>query len=135
MQSNDALAGQYVALSQACLEAGDPLSNTNVTVVDTLLLHIRYYTMCDDYSGHPAPTGLWSNSAARAWTTLGVTMKLAIAIGLHREPSLWGLPPNEVTRRRRTMVRSFMQAFKKWNADLIVITVGTHQSRSMDCSY
>lgn len=107
--SHNALAQQYITLSEACLKIDDYLTNTNVTVIDTLLLHITYYYTTDEPSDNSpgfTRTGPYPSSAARAWVILGVAMRLAIAIGLHRDPSLWGLPAKEVSRRRRTMVRT-----------------------------
>lgn len=107
--SSDALARQYMTLSQSCLRIDDCLRNTNLTVLNTLLLQIAYYFSCDDsFHSKPSSTtdthGPYSISPARGHVLLGVAMKLAGVIGLHREPSIWGLPAKEIAQRRRTMV-------------------------------
>lgn len=85
-------AHHYITLSRASLALDCIFVNTSVTAIDAMLLHVQYLEMSDDPGG-----------AAKAWATLGTTLKLAQALGLHREPSMWGLPVDEVSRRRRTM--------------------------------
>ncbi|KAG8820773.1 hypothetical protein FRC17_010057, partial [Serendipita sp. 399] len=87
-----ALAHQLIVLSRACLATDCIYVNTSVTAIDAMILHVQYFEMSDDPGGVP-----------KAWAALGTALKLAQSLGLHREPTLWKLPPEEVTRRRRTM--------------------------------
>ncbi|KIM27212.1 hypothetical protein M408DRAFT_330132 [Serendipita vermifera MAFF 305830] len=86
------LAAKYAALSRACLAVGDFISSTSLCVIDTLLLCATYHHSVDDAS-----------EGFKGWALLGVALKLAIGMGLHREPSMWGLSPEECSQRRRTM--------------------------------
>ncbi|CAG7848171.1 SubName: Full=Uncharacterized protein {ECO:0000313/EMBL:CCA75437.1} [Serendipita indica DSM 11827] len=86
------LSSRYMTLSRACLTIDSPISNTTSTSIDILLLHIAYLFACDE-----------PHAYARAEALIGVCMKLAHSIGLHRDPSLWGLSAEESAQRRRTM--------------------------------
>ncbi|KAG8831636.1 hypothetical protein FRC17_002828 [Serendipita sp. 399] len=92
LPSSGRMARKYVMLSRACLSIDDPLINSSPTVVDILLLHVAYDFTSDEPFGY-----------LKADAVLGLTLKIAYSIGLHRDPSLWNLSPKEVINRRRTM--------------------------------
>jgi hypothetical protein len=71
----------------------DVVLNATTTSIDTLILHILHIR----FKGG-------DGSGFRTWIMLGQVIRLAQALGLHRDPSAWGLSPEETVRRRRTMV-------------------------------
>ncbi|PVF92900.1 hypothetical protein CPB86DRAFT_790710 [Serendipita vermifera] len=87
-----ALSHRYINLSRACLSIDNYIDNMSISSIDSLLLQASYMFMTDNPTTGPRP-----------WVTVSLAMKIAQAIGLHREPSMWGLPEDECSRRRRTM--------------------------------
>lgn len=63
------LAHQYITLSRASLATECIYVNTSITAIDAMILHINYFETSDDPGG-----------AAKAWATLGTTMKLAQSV-------------------------------------------------------
>ncbi|PVF92901.1 hypothetical protein CPB86DRAFT_716551 [Serendipita vermifera] len=87
-----AISYRYMNLSRACLTIDNYIDNMSISSINSILLQAAYMFMTDNPTSGPRP-----------WITLGIAMKIAQAMGLHREPSMWGLPEDEVARRRRTM--------------------------------
>ncbi|PVF92898.1 hypothetical protein CPB86DRAFT_743567 [Serendipita vermifera] len=92
-RDNYAAAHRYITLSRGCLALDSVISHTTLTGIHAMLLQIEYLFTSDI-----------SYAYGTAQACLGMTMKLAQSIGLHRDPSTWGLPPEETYLRRLTMV-------------------------------
>lgn len=83
-------AEQFNNLSKACLSLDDFILNTSVTTVAILILQANYNYMVNDATRN-----------SKGWVMLGVAARLAQVIGLHRDPEIFGLPPDQVADRRK----------------------------------
>lgn len=88
--SNDHSALEYLSLSKQSLSRGNFMQHNTIVAVQTLhtMAHVHLHT----------EEGRDGDSA---WPIWGLTMRLLIAMGLHRDGFRWGLPEDVVQERRR----------------------------------
>lgn len=63
------MATQYILYSKACLALDNPIDNTTLTAINTLLFHVSYYHS--------------SNYSMKAEAIIGMTMQLACSVSGH----------------------------------------------------
>ncbi|WWC94364.1 hypothetical protein V866_001206 [Kwoniella sp. B9012] len=90
LRPNDPLAENYCNLAKGCLAKGDFLVNTTLAGVQAL--HIMAHVMLETEKGRNGDS---------AWPLWGMAMRLAQAMGLHRDGARWNLPQEVVEERRR----------------------------------
>ncbi|OAX41366.1 hypothetical protein K503DRAFT_712687 [Rhizopogon vinicolor AM-OR11-026] len=83
-------AEKYHQLARAALFQSSLFDDPTINAVQALFL-MTFYLFLSDRHG--------SNSGAR-WAIMGIAIKVAQSIGLHRDPSRWGVDPKETLRRR-----------------------------------
>ena len=81
----------YYALSRAALALEDIHTNTAIEIVESIGLQ-SLFLLRQDSGAVPE----------RAWANLGLAMRCAQAMGLHRDSKRWGVAEDLVQRRRRT---------------------------------
>ncbi|KLT41091.1 hypothetical protein CC85DRAFT_303533 [Cutaneotrichosporon oleaginosum] len=92
---NDPAAAEYHALSKACLVKGNFLVNTAISGVQTLHIMAHFHLETEEgRNGDPA------------WPLWGLAMRIAQAMGLHRDGESWGLPPDVIEERRHVFWES-----------------------------
>lgn len=83
-------AEKYHQLARAALFQSSLFEDPTINAVQALFLMTFYLFMSDRHG---------SNSGAR-WAIMGIAIKVAQSIGLHRDPSRWGVDQKETLRRR-----------------------------------
>ncbi|KIJ61993.1 hypothetical protein HYDPIDRAFT_115133 [Hydnomerulius pinastri MD-312] len=83
-------AEKYHQLARATLFQSSLFEDPTISAVQTLFL-MTFYLFLSDRHG--------SNSGTR-WAIIGIAIKVAQSIGLHRDPSRWGVDAKETLRRR-----------------------------------
>ncbi|KIJ20777.1 hypothetical protein PAXINDRAFT_165615 [Paxillus involutus ATCC 200175] len=83
-------AEKYHQLARASLFQSSLFEDPTVSAVQTLFL-MTFYLFLSDRHG--------SNSGTR-WAIIGIAIKVAQSIGLHRDPSKWAVDEKESLRRR-----------------------------------
>ncbi|KAG8220860.1 hypothetical protein J3R82DRAFT_2355 [Butyriboletus roseoflavus] len=83
-------AEKYHQLARASLFQGSLFEDPTISAVQTLFL-MTFFLFLSDRHG--------SNSGTR-WAIIGMAIKVAQSIGLHRDPSRWGVDQKETLRRR-----------------------------------
>ncbi|KIY70755.1 hypothetical protein CYLTODRAFT_419434 [Cylindrobasidium torrendii FP15055 ss-10] len=78
-------AMQYFHLGRAALAIKPIFEDQSIQAIQTLLLMCHFM--------------FWNDDGAR-WVVMGLIVKLAQGVGLHRDPTKWGLDPQETYRRR-----------------------------------
>ncbi|GMK58988.1 hypothetical protein CspeluHIS016_0700030 [Cutaneotrichosporon spelunceum] len=92
---NDPVAAEYHGLSKASLVKGNFLVNTAMSGVQTLHIMAHFHLETEEgKNGDPA------------WPLWGMAMRLAQAMGLHRDGESWGLPPEVIEERRHVFWES-----------------------------
>ncbi|BEJ05387.1 hypothetical protein CcaverHIS641_0212040 [Cutaneotrichosporon cavernicola] len=92
---NDPVATEYHGLSKASLVKGNFLVNTAMSGVQTLHIMAHFHLETEEgRNGDPA------------WPLWGMAMRLAQAMGLHRDGESWGLPPEVIEERRHVFWES-----------------------------
>ncbi|KAJ7589636.1 fungal-specific transcription factor domain-containing protein [Mycena floridula] len=76
-------AQEYYYLARAALNLAPPTKHPTLTAVQTLI-HISQYQELSDWE---------FNCKNSAWVTLGVAVRLGIAMGVHVNPTRWDLNP------------------------------------------
>lgn len=92
----------YYALSRAALALEDIHTNTAIETVETIGLQ-SVFLLRSSHNSVPE----------RAWASLGLAMRCAQAMGLHRDPKRWGVADDLVQRRRRTF-------YELWTFDILL---------------
>jgi hypothetical protein len=82
-------AHRFITLSHACLTLDSAISNTNVTAIDAMLLHVAYLVTAPVPHGH-----------SRAEATLGMIVRLAQSVG-----TSYSMKANLTRHSDRTSVR------------------------------
>ncbi|KAH7914632.1 fungal-specific transcription factor domain-containing protein [Hygrophoropsis aurantiaca] len=83
-------AEKYHQLARAAIFQSSLFDDPTIHAVQTLFLMTFYYFMSDRHG---------SNSGAR-WAIMGMAIKVAQSIGLHRDSGRWGVDSKETLRRR-----------------------------------
>ncbi|EJU03612.1 hypothetical protein DACRYDRAFT_21143 [Dacryopinax primogenitus] len=84
-------ADQFYEVAQECLRCdGGAYSNTTLPAIQAVQLMTHYV------SNSPRKT-----DAETGWAQLGVLIKLAQSMGLHRDAARWDFPPEELEMRRK----------------------------------
>ncbi|KAK7445467.1 hypothetical protein VKT23_014886 [Stygiomarasmius scandens] len=84
--SHSVEAAQYYQLSRAALAVESVFEQQSIPAIQALLLMCHYL--------------FWEDVEGSRWTTMGLVVKLAQSVGLHRDSGKWKLDPNETYRRR-----------------------------------
>jgi hypothetical protein len=83
-------AEKYHQLARASLFQSSLFEDPTISAVQSMFL-MTFYLFLSDRHG--------SNSGTR-WAIIGIAVKIAQCIGLHRDPSKWGVDQKETLRRR-----------------------------------
>ncbi|PVF92899.1 hypothetical protein CPB86DRAFT_768710 [Serendipita vermifera] len=92
IEDHSKISQHYISLSRACLSLESPIINTSLTAIHAMLLNIAYFFTDEE----PIAYG-------KGEVCLAMTMRLAQTIGMHRDPSIWQLPPEVANERRLLM--------------------------------
>ncbi|KAJ8522709.1 hypothetical protein ONZ45_g713 [Pleurotus djamor] len=90
IQSYSLEAEKYNQLARAALFRHSLFDDPTITAVQALFL-MTYYLFLSDRQG---------NSSGARWAIMGIAVKLAQSIGLHRDSGRWGVDQKETQRRR-----------------------------------
>ncbi|KDQ61627.1 hypothetical protein JAAARDRAFT_31102 [Jaapia argillacea MUCL 33604] len=82
-------AAQYYGLGRAALSIGSVFAEPSVTAIQALLLSCHFMFL--------------SNIEGPRWASMGLVVKLAQSVGLHRDGGKWRLNPEETQQRRSLM--------------------------------
>lgn len=82
------------------------ISSPSVELLEVLLL-VGHYTLC---AKKP-------DSGEKLWALRGRLLSLCMSMGLHRDPSAWNMPEQEITRRRWAFWN--ILTFERYNLSLI----------------
>ncbi|CAE6532472.1 unnamed protein product [Rhizoctonia solani] len=82
-------AEQYHMLARAALALDCSSENTTISAIQSILLMCYFCQLTDN-----------KDSPMHHWTLIGLGMKLAVGIGLHRDGKRWDLEPAEAELRR-----------------------------------
>jgi len=93
-----ALLSRYISATKAALSRAKFMETTSIVVLQALILHL--ISVRDLYE----PRALW--------TLTGVAVRIAEAMGLHRDGASLGLPPFEAEMRRRIWWQLKMNDFR-----------------------
>ncbi|KAJ7132086.1 fungal-specific transcription factor domain-containing protein [Mycena epipterygia] len=86
MPAHSAEARQYYELSRAALAIDSVLEEPSIAGIQALVLMCHYM--------------FWADIEGPRWVLMGLVVKLAHSIGLHRDSGRWNLDPGETHRRR-----------------------------------
>ncbi|KAH8107491.1 fungal-specific transcription factor domain-containing protein [Phellopilus nigrolimitatus] len=84
-------ADNYYHLARAALSFKSPVENTTLAAVQSVIQMVRYLEFSDSPQG-----------SMRAWPIMGIAIKLAFSMGLHRDSSQWKLEGRTAARRHAT---------------------------------
>ncbi|KAJ6485930.1 fungal-specific transcription factor domain-containing protein [Mycena sanguinolenta] len=79
-------ATEYYQLSRAALAIDSVLEVPSIAGIQALVLMCHYM--------------FWADIEGPRWVLMGLVVKLAHSVGLHRDSNLWNLDPDETYRRR-----------------------------------
>ncbi|CAE7233173.1 unnamed protein product [Rhizoctonia solani] len=96
-------AEQYHMLARAALALDCSAENTTVSAIQSILLMCYFCQLTDN-----------KDSPMHHWALIGLGMKLAVGIGLHRDGKRWDLEPAEAELRRALWWE--LRAFDAWVA-------------------
>ncbi|KAF7370821.1 putative transcriptional regulatory protein C1F7.11c [Mycena sanguinolenta] len=82
----NAQATEYYQLSRAALAIDSVLEEPTIAGIQALVLMCHYM--------------FWADIEGPRWVLMGLVVKLAHSVGLHRDSNLWNLDPGETYRRR-----------------------------------
>ncbi|KAF9078127.1 fungal-specific transcription factor domain-containing protein [Rhodocollybia butyracea] len=85
-QSHSPAASRFYELGRAALAVDSVFEEQSIPAIQALVL-MCHYMFLDDIEGP-------------RWATMGVVVKLAQSVGLHRDSGKWNLNPDETLRRR-----------------------------------
>ncbi|TDL23723.1 hypothetical protein BD410DRAFT_786992 [Rickenella mellea] len=111
IRSHDPLAVQYYQLGRAALSLDSVLEEPSVPAVQAMLL-MSHFLFLADIDGP-------------RWTIMGLVVKLAQSIGLHRDSARWNLDSEETQKRRSLLWETFV--YDSWQS----LTFGRPPSFSM----
>lgn len=89
LEANDPLATEYLDLAKASLTRGNFLQNNTVAALQAL--HIVAHVHLETEGG---------KNGDSAWPLWGLSMRMVVAMGLHRDGFRWGLDEKVVQERR-----------------------------------
>ncbi|KAJ7460579.1 fungal-specific transcription factor domain-containing protein [Mycena latifolia] len=86
MPAHSAEATEYYQLSRAALSIDSVLEEPSIAGIQSILLMCHFM--------------FWADIEGPRWVLMGLVVKLAHSIGLHRDSNRWKLDPEETHRRR-----------------------------------
>jgi hypothetical protein len=89
LEANDPLATEYMDLAKRSLTRGNFLQHNTIAALQTL--HVIAHVHLETEGG---------KNGDSAWPLWGLSMRLVLAMGLHRDGYRWGLSPEVVQERR-----------------------------------
>ncbi|KAM0746216.1 hypothetical protein T439DRAFT_140567 [Meredithblackwellia eburnea MCA 4105] len=90
LQPGDPSVEEYLKISKAALAKGDVMATNTMNALKTMFIMAHLHLSLDSGKNGDASWGLW-----------GVTSRMIVAMGLHRDGERWHLPPEAVEERRR----------------------------------
>lgn len=89
LEPNDALATEYLEMARQSLTRGNFLQDNTIAALQAL--HVIAHVSFETESG---------KNGDSAWPLWGLSMRMVIAMGLHRDGERWGLDDKVVQERR-----------------------------------
>ncbi|KAI5480145.1 hypothetical protein MNV49_001805 [Pseudohyphozyma bogoriensis] len=87
---DDSSVEECLKISKCCLAKGDFMANNTISAIQSLLI-----------MGHLQLSMESGNNGDAAWPLWGITSRMIMAMGLHRDGEKWNLPTATVEERRR----------------------------------